>query len=152
MSGSPEMHLPPLVQGAAASARTFIIAGKCRECGCTDERACLDEETGLPCHWTDESESLCNVCALRIAAEWLEGALCRRVVLGAQQRVCADCGQSIWVSVASLATVIDTGKPYELCCLACTSKRISSSPSVEMLAPSAAQLHEIARTLGGEQA
>jgi hypothetical protein len=33
----------------------------CRECGCTDERACVTN--GTPCHWIDDD--LCSTCASR---------------------------------------------------------------------------------------
>jgi len=33
----------------------------CRECGCTDDRACVDEETGVRCHWI--GPDLCSFCA-----------------------------------------------------------------------------------------
>lgn len=33
----------------------------CKGCGCRDEMACIDLETGLPCHWAEED--LCSVCA-----------------------------------------------------------------------------------------
>lgn len=37
----------------------------CVGCGCTDERACVDQETGEPCHWptgVDPFEPLCSAC------------------------------------------------------------------------------------------
>ena len=49
---------------------TNLLGPVCRECGCTEDRACLDLATGLGCSWTDESQTLCNVCARRLAAEW----------------------------------------------------------------------------------
>ena len=33
---------------------------KCRVCGCTDDKACLDEKTGEPCHWVEDD--LCSNC------------------------------------------------------------------------------------------
>lgn len=35
--------------------------GTCRICGCTESNACVTN--GTPCHWTDESETLCSACA-----------------------------------------------------------------------------------------
>ena len=32
----------------------------CEVCGCTDERACIDLQTGEPCHWTEPN--LCSCC------------------------------------------------------------------------------------------
>jgi len=32
----------------------------CEMCGCTDEMACIDIETGEPCHWT--RPGLCSCC------------------------------------------------------------------------------------------
>lgn len=37
------------------------VPGACRGCGCTDERACFDPDTELPCHWAEPG--LCSVCA-----------------------------------------------------------------------------------------
>ena len=33
----------------------------CRVCGCTDGDACVDGETGVPCHWVEQD--LCSSCA-----------------------------------------------------------------------------------------
>lgn len=33
------------------------ISGICRECACTDARAC-----NPPCHWVDEAHTLCSAC------------------------------------------------------------------------------------------
>ena len=33
---------------------------KCRVCGCTNAKACIDND-GVPCHWV--SEDLCSACA-----------------------------------------------------------------------------------------
>lgn len=48
-----------------------MIAGICKHCGCTAERAC-----GGGCAWVDESETLCSAC-LHLASdeELLEGTL-----------------------------------------------------------------------------
>lgn len=32
----------------------------CRECGCTEDNACVDSQ-GRPCHWV--AEDLCSACA-----------------------------------------------------------------------------------------
>lgn len=45
----------------------------CEGCDCTDENACLDEETGEPCYW--ERPGLCSVCAKVLAAMEESGAL-----------------------------------------------------------------------------
>lgn len=37
----------------------------CRECGCTDVSACVDERTGEACHWV--ADDLCSQCADAIA-------------------------------------------------------------------------------------
>ncbi|MCY4548155.1 MAG: hypothetical protein OXC28_07295 [Defluviicoccus sp.] len=34
---------------------------RCRGCGCRDDRACIDPETGEPCHWV--AWDLCSACA-----------------------------------------------------------------------------------------
>lgn len=33
----------------------------CRECGCTDDQACVDAISGDPCCWVEDD--LCSVCA-----------------------------------------------------------------------------------------
>jgi hypothetical protein len=38
------------------------LALVCRECGCTDDDACLDEDGG-PCSWVEAN--LCSACAPR---------------------------------------------------------------------------------------
>lgn len=35
--------------------------GRCRVCGCTDERACEDANIGGPCYWVEPN--LCSACA-----------------------------------------------------------------------------------------
>ena len=36
----------------------------CEGCGCTDDKACLDPETGEACHWVEAYDGdLCRVCA-----------------------------------------------------------------------------------------
>lgn len=39
---------------------------KCRECGCTDDNACVDEETGETCTWAEDD--LCSFCKDRMTA------------------------------------------------------------------------------------
>ncbi len=37
----------------------------CKECGCTDERACVDEATGERCSWpwdVDPFDPVCSFC------------------------------------------------------------------------------------------
>jgi hypothetical protein len=37
----------------------------CEVCGCTDERACVDPETGERCHWPlgiDPADPVCSFC------------------------------------------------------------------------------------------
>ena len=41
----------------------------CAICQCDDRHACLDVETGEPCHWA--SPGLCSVCARTVQAELL---------------------------------------------------------------------------------
>jgi hypothetical protein len=38
----------------------------CRICGCTDDNACIDEETGEPCHWVEDD--LCSNCDKNLIA------------------------------------------------------------------------------------
>ena len=33
---------------------------RCRVCGCTDDRACCDPNTGHPCYWVEDD--LCSAC------------------------------------------------------------------------------------------
>jgi hypothetical protein len=44
----------------------------CRECGCSDDAACVDVITGEPCGWANEEKTVCTVCAIVIAEEWLQ--------------------------------------------------------------------------------
>lgn len=34
----------------------------CKMCGCTDEMACIDLETGRPCHWREDAPDVCSCC------------------------------------------------------------------------------------------
>lgn len=34
----------------------------CEMCGCTDEMACIDINTGEPCHWRPDDPSVCSCC------------------------------------------------------------------------------------------
>ena len=36
---------------------------RCRVCGCTDDDGCIDELTGVPCHWV--APDLCSSCAVK---------------------------------------------------------------------------------------
>ncbi len=35
---------------------------KCRMCGCTEEMACIDLSTGLPCRWRTDDPTVCSCC------------------------------------------------------------------------------------------
>lgn len=36
----------------------------CVGCGCTDADACVDRQTGEPCHWVEGcEEDICSACA-----------------------------------------------------------------------------------------
>lgn len=37
------------------------MPGVCRECGCTEDEACVDDVTGDPCFWVEPD--LCSACA-----------------------------------------------------------------------------------------
>ncbi|HUX01558.1 MAG TPA: hypothetical protein VMY35_11320 [Phycisphaerae bacterium] len=39
----------------------------CRQCGCCDDCACYDRQTGKPCHWVERD--LCSVCARELAEQ-----------------------------------------------------------------------------------
>jgi hypothetical protein len=40
----------------------------CEGCGCTEDDACLDRATGLPCSWVDHFDGdLCSLCAKILA-------------------------------------------------------------------------------------
>lgn len=48
--------------------------GKCRICGCTEDRACVDDLHATGCGWADSTRTLCDreVCmtaAARVAGE-----------------------------------------------------------------------------------
>ena len=42
-----------------------IVIGTCRVCGCTDDKACLDKDTGEACHWVEKD--LCSSCEEKAA-------------------------------------------------------------------------------------
>lgn len=41
--------------------RAIYMPGVCRECGCTEDEACVDDVTGDPCFWVEPD--LCSACA-----------------------------------------------------------------------------------------
>ena len=47
-------------KAAKAAVPAEPTRGVCRMCGCTENRACLDN--GHPCAWADEEETLCSAC------------------------------------------------------------------------------------------
>ena len=54
------------------------VAMKCYRCGCTDDNACLDPETKLPCSWVNEAEVLlCSVCAKALRCDNPDCGICR---------------------------------------------------------------------------
>jgi hypothetical protein len=46
----------------------------CAYCSCTDEKACLDPETGLPCQMV--TDGICSVCAKELYCGWEECPIC----------------------------------------------------------------------------
>ncbi len=50
--------------------RLVYMPGVCRDCGCDDEHACVDEETGEPCSWVEPD--LCSMCAAEVIYDELE--------------------------------------------------------------------------------
>ncbi len=36
---------------------------RCIRCGCTDDNACVDPVTGVPCHWISLDPPVCSACA-----------------------------------------------------------------------------------------
>jgi hypothetical protein len=106
-------------------------------CGCTDERACIDLETGEPCHWQRSSPGLCSCCdeiggpgfalrswplpepsgddgAISVVAEEDMPACCRRAgerpeaVADGGGFECPDCG-AVWIGERE--TVEDEATP-----------------------------------------
>jgi hypothetical protein len=48
----------------AASAAADLLQRVCLGCGCTDDNACVDEETGRTCTWfLDNEMDVCSFCA-----------------------------------------------------------------------------------------
>lgn len=47
-------------KGAKIKDKAEKAVRKCRVCGCTENNACIDPETGWPCHWIEED--LCSAC------------------------------------------------------------------------------------------
>lgn len=61
--GTPKKAKP--AKKAAAKKKPAVKKGEqekqiCRICGCSDMDACVDEETGEPCHWVEDD--LCSKC------------------------------------------------------------------------------------------
>jgi hypothetical protein len=55
---------------ANPAAMAWMAPGKCRVCGCTDDRACTHDADGEPiepCHWAEPD--LCSACAERPEAK-----------------------------------------------------------------------------------
>jgi hypothetical protein len=80
--------------------------------------------------------------------------VCNRVTLrrscppiaGAMQRTCARCEAAVWVSRASLMTIAEGGRSFEIVCLECG----LSDPAfktAKVLPMSEAQRHELNREL-----
>lgn len=59
----------------------MMFIRKCRECGCDDLHACIDQ--GVPCHWV--SADLCSACArLAMVAQEEQGKRGRKVSVGSR--------------------------------------------------------------------
>ena len=67
------------------------------------------------------------------------------VIRGAQQRLCAKCGESVWASKASLAHVFSFAREVEILCVQCAGREIGATIEVQPL--SAGQAAEIATEL-----
>ena len=66
--GQPESRL------LDSASRNVIVPGRCRICGCTEERPCIDPETQMPCGWLDREHTLCdNInCIARVPMSEIE--------------------------------------------------------------------------------
>jgi hypothetical protein len=52
--------IPGAVPEPESATIAEVMAGVCRECGCTEDNACV--VMGVPCHWSDEAKTLCSAC------------------------------------------------------------------------------------------
>lgn len=39
---------------------SILQTGKCRICGCTDEKPCVDQDGNVVCAWLDAAHTLCD--------------------------------------------------------------------------------------------
>lgn len=75
MWAAPDLCLP--CETALAQMAVVISADterRCRVCGCTDERACIEMDMlgdCVPCHWVEPD--LCSTCAPEDGRSWGEG-------------------------------------------------------------------------------
>jgi ParB/RepB/Spo0J family partition protein len=51
---------PKKKKAKTKKSKTKKVKGICRICGCSDDNACIDKETGEPCHWVEDD--LCSNC------------------------------------------------------------------------------------------
>ena len=59
----------------------LTLTRRCRECGCDDRHACIDQ--GLPCYWV--SADLCSACArLAMVAQEEQPRRARKVSVGSR--------------------------------------------------------------------
>jgi hypothetical protein len=63
----PARHRPLPPDGSYATScrqgepSLILVPGTCSKCGCTDARACVDDDLN-PCAWADEFHTLCTAC------------------------------------------------------------------------------------------
>jgi hypothetical protein len=77
--------------------------------------------------------------------------MCQRVgepgylLPGSMQKLCADCGAGVWVSLASLVEVTSLGLPVKIACLQCAQPHLAKGWKLQPL--SEGQLMEVSAAL-----
>ena len=61
-------------------------------------------------------------------------------VIGSTRKPCADCGQPVWISPATLAHVVD--KPHTICCAECVAKK-QGDDDIQLIPPTESQIAEM---------
>ena len=62
-------------------------------------------------------------------------------VLGSTRKPCAECGQAVWISPATLAHVAD--KPHRICCAECVAAKQEGDDDITLVPPTEAQIEEM---------
>jgi len=62
-------------------------------------------------------------------------------VAGSTRKPCAECGQPVWISPATLAHVVE--KPHKICCAECVVAKQGDDDDIQLIPPTDAQVAEM---------